>query len=141
VLESRGLRITPNREFFQATPTDAIDALLLVLRDIDRATGNVSSPQSEQNADEAERLREAAWAVAVGADDTLLDIPEAIRLYKLAIAHGSRQADLELGRIYAHQSGLLIVNLALIHLKRTAEANVPRAWAILADAFGRSGSI
>jgi hypothetical protein len=136
VLTDRGLRLTPTREFFEATSTEAINALLTVLQHLGPdADQRDETSLYEGESSEGEQLRQSALAAWLGYEDTLQDVHEAIRLFELAIAHGSKEAHLDIGSIYASEEEVLDQSLAKVHLSKAAAAGVPGAWARLASLF------
>ena len=93
VLDKRGLRVAPNREFFRG----AVSEIIRVIMEI----AGTSPPGDAAGADaSAERLRVAGDCALFGRGDTLQDTGEALRCYKLAAARGSLVAYQRVGEIY-----------------------------------------
>jgi hypothetical protein len=92
-LDRRGLRLSPNREFFYGTPSDIIRVIL----DLADTCREAPSPAPDLS---AERFLEAAETALYGRGESLQDTGEAVRCYKLAAARGSLIAFERLGRIY-----------------------------------------
>src|SRR5262245_15612596 len=93
ILEARGRRLTPSREFFQATSTEAIDALLDVVETLRNDVMSTSDDLTKLSTkvDEAADFLEAARAAWTGDGDSFRDLKEAVRLYQLAIDLGSQE--------------------------------------------------
>jgi hypothetical protein len=91
-LDRRGLRAAPNREFFRGATGDIVRVIL-------QAAG--TAPPSPARRASAERLLAEAEQHLFGLGDTLQDLAEAERLYRLAAARGSLIALERLGAIYA----------------------------------------
>ncbi len=137
LLESQGVRLAANREFFAIEPTDAINA---VIRAKDQLTGSPSAFTGTSTAafgvggdsDEEEfhdpdlldlepsaviaddgpaspweDLLDQAFRHEHGDESTLPDPEEAIRLYKMAAKLGSADAYLRLGELCADAEGIV----------------------------------
>jgi len=93
-LDRRGLRVRPNREFFSGPPSEIIKIILEITDQYGPATRIGPMPC-------ADRLRRAGDSALFGHGDTLQDVGEALRLYKLARAQGSLIAFERMGQIYS----------------------------------------
>ncbi|WP_075793750.1 GIY-YIG nuclease family protein [Massilia putida] len=123
LLESRGFRVSTNREFFNAPVNDVIRAILATPG---AATGEVSPRPATNVPDEKERpawldLMSQAEQHYYGHGDTLEDHAEALRLYKQAIKLGGRIAFAIVGRMYEEGEGSpKNLEEALYHYKQGA---------------------
>jgi hypothetical protein len=93
-LDRRGLRVAVNREFFHGPPSEIIRVIIEVAERTGPAT--IVGPHPS-----ADRLLKAADRALFGQGDTLQDIGEALRLYKLAGARGSLIAFERMGQVYS----------------------------------------
>jgi tetratricopeptide (TPR) repeat protein len=100
-LERRGFREAQNKEFFRAPPSEVVRIILSV------SARSKSTSLNDDVRDVAEKdsrpwtdLLAEADALYNGVDDTIRDVDEAIRVYKLAARMGSPEACRELGSIY-----------------------------------------
>jgi hypothetical protein len=95
ILDSRGMRHMPNREFFRGAIPEIVDVMLHYAQDtgdyITRALGQ-SGPELLVQADR----------YLHGDADTLQDLDEAVRFYQMAARRGSILAYERLGALYAH---------------------------------------
>ena len=104
-LERRGLREAANREFFRATANEVIRAIIAAS---DIARPSLSAGEIyESSVDEpwADLMAEAD-ALSEGLDDTIQDVEEAVRVYKLAARLGAPEACRRLGEIFAYGAGV-----------------------------------
>jgi hypothetical protein len=92
-LDRRGLRVAPNREFFRGATGDIVRVIL-------QAAGTAATAPARRQAS-AEHLLAEAEQHLFGLGETLQDLAEAERLYRLAAARGSLIALERLGAIYA----------------------------------------
>ena len=95
-LDSRGLRISPNREFFGGTASDIIRLVIQAGAEAGFAAGNPPTQASQP----AEAFLAAGDRARYGLGTSLQDTGEAIRCYKLAAARGAIEAWARLGSIY-----------------------------------------
>jgi len=91
-LDRRGLRVAANREFFRGATSDIVRVIL-------EAAGTAKAAPAQRKAS-AERLLAEAEESLFGLGETLRDLAEAERLYRLAAARGSLIALERLGAIY-----------------------------------------
>ncbi len=93
-LDRRGWRLTANREFFRGSPGEIVRVVL----DVAAASGDGPAPPHVAG---AEALLAEADRHLFGQGDTLQDLTEAMRCYRLAAARGSLVALERLGAIHA----------------------------------------
>jgi hypothetical protein len=94
-LERRGLRVAKNREFFRGSPAEIVRLVLDVA-----ATPGVS--RARHSAKTAPELLAEGERHHHGARETLQDLGEALRCYRIAAARGALVAHERLGAIYLH---------------------------------------
>ena len=100
-LEERGFRQAQNREFFRATPNEVIRIMLSVVeRERTSSASNGVQDTSEVSSQPWDDLMNEADALYNGDGDTIQDVDEAIRVYKLAVRMGAPEACRSLGSIY-----------------------------------------
>jgi hypothetical protein len=97
-LDRRHLRVAMNREFFRGSPADIVRLVL----DVAALSGEAPELTPSPNA--------AAWLekgddALFGRGETLQDMTEALRCYRLAVTRGSLVALERLGAIYAQLPG------------------------------------
>lgn len=141
LLSASGYRLSSSREFFTAAPTDAINAILAVIGRADIASVDEPSDagltQADEYVAEVANFIHAADRAYAGSGDTIQDTGEAIRLYKLAIAHGSAWAHYSLGVVYADDEKCADLALSMKHLRKASEQGVLEAQAKLALEYAR----
>jgi hypothetical protein len=143
LLESRGFRVSANREFFNAPVNDVIRAILAT----PGATENrVEIRDSEIAHADNER---PAWLDLMlqadehyyGLDNTLQDYVEALRLYKQAIRLGSPFAYGIVGKMYEDGEGTpKSVEEALSYYKQGASKSDPYCYWRMALVFHKTGN-
>lgn len=141
LLETSGVRLASNREFFTVSAPQAINVVIQALNDIG------SDSQSSIVEDEVffqdellldigsidehkkkpwEDVLDDAYSYLYGLDDELEDTAKAIKLFKLAAKLGSADAYIQLGQLYEDTKGLE-------WLKRGANKGLTECWIMLAE--------
>lgn len=141
LLESEGVRLASNREFFSITASQAIKAVIqaqgrLGVASTDTSTDCTPSAQSNDALDISsasasqpwEKLLEEGHDYLYGNDEKLEDEEKAIALFKTAAKLGSGQAYVRLGECYQGTVGL-------DWIKRGADGGHPECWLFLAAIF------
>jgi TPR repeat protein len=149
VLELRGLRVSSNREFFQADTSEVIRAII-------SAPGRIEvigqDPAVSNNEDEApvsnqvDKLSDLAYTIMseaqsyeFGLRDTLEDKPRAYRLYKQAAKLGVAEAYSRLGDMHRDGEGCQKnLEKALTYYKEAARLGYRLAYAEMAKVFGET---
>lgn len=151
LLESQGVRLSKNREFFSVTPTQAIKAVAQAqarfgsdensgqgvdgeseeYEDPDLSELSVSS--SDNDTEPWESVLDEAHDYDYGSDDVLEDKNKAVEKYKLAAKLGSVQAFLRLGEIYADDFNNKATGVEW--LKRGADRGLMECWVELGNVF------
>lgn len=109
-LESRGARLSNNREFFSISPTIAINAINEAVSTLSASAQQVGENEPAYN-DEGnnsyywQEIHLEADAYYYGNEETIPDIQRAITLYKRAAKLGSEKAYVILADIFASNDG------------------------------------
>lgn len=108
-LEQQGFRVSDNREFFNATMTDAINAILEYKQNIDEKFNDDSILINQVNSDNVIdpwfETENTAFEYYYGFRDKLQDYNEALKYYKQAAKLGSPSAWFNLGEMYQYGKG------------------------------------
>lgn len=106
-LESKGHRINDNREFFNASMTEAINAILEYKRTLDDSDNDNEEVAIVNNNSSVPWLdvEQMANEYFLGSNNRLQDYSEALKYYKQAIKLGSPTACRALGDMYFYGSG------------------------------------
>lgn len=142
-LESKGVRLAQNREFFSITPSDAINAILYAQSNM---TDDITTYDTNEEKylddllnelDESKVLNEnfqsPPWLSTIneadiylnGDEDTIENFQKAIELYKRAANLGSALAFIRIGEAYAIREKY---KEGLDWIKRGAEKGHSRCW-------------
>jgi len=97
-LDRRGLRVANNREFFRANPAEVVRITL------ELAASSGDGPKLRPPAS-VEQLLAEADAFLYGDGESMQDVGEAVRLYRLAATRGSLLATEQLGAICLNMRG------------------------------------
>lgn len=97
-LDRRGLRVAHNREFFRGPPAEIVRVVLQTASQNDAGLPYVPAPSAADLLAEGDRH-------LFGKGETLQDITEALRCYRLAARRGSVVALERLGAVYAQLRG------------------------------------
>src|SRR5688572_16636236 len=95
----------------------------------------MSKRPDDSNVANGEAFRLAATAAHEGGGETLQDSGEAIRLFKLAVACGSHEAEYGLGCLYAEDKEFGDDRLAVKYLLMAAESGHDSGFSRLARFF------
>jgi tetratricopeptide (TPR) repeat protein len=149
--ESRGVRLSTNREFFSVSSTVAINAICEAqtrlgagrsnntITDIgnkpyeDELLSELTISQEESVQEPWESVLEEAENYDYGYGDYLEDHDEAIKLYKNAAKLGSSKAHIRLAELIADSQGDM--DQGIEWLKRGADRGLPDCWLELAKVF------
>lgn len=150
-LESKGVRLAQNREFFSITPSNAINAVIYAQSHLTQGQPPNESEKEVAYADDLLNELEDSpptqpsdqsppWLAVLeeadiyldGDDETLEDMRKAMELYKRAANLGSALAYIRIGEIYARTEKYAE---GLDWVKRGAEKGHKRCWAELASIF------
>jgi hypothetical protein len=143
LLESRGFRVSANREFFNAPVNDVVRAIL--------ATPGVagSNVKTESCDDQRADSDNPAWADVMlqaeanynGHGDTLQDHAEALRLYKQAIKLGYWMALSTVGKMHEDGEGTpKSIDDAISYYKQGASKGDPYCYWRMALVFHKTGN-
>lgn len=151
LLEQKGYRVSPNREFFRAPTNEAVKAVLeaqaalglmpdaaMDLRDNQMVDGDRTCSPGSDDSKAWRQLLAMADDAYYGRGDSLADKPEALRLYKQAARLGSSRASLQLGRIYLADAD---IDNALVNLKEGARGGAIECYAEMAETFARTSQL
>jgi hypothetical protein len=135
-LDRRGLRAAANREFFRGSTTDIVRVVLACTSPADPA------PDSRSQHAAADLLAEGDRHL-FGRGETLQDLAEAVRYYRLARKRGSLVAMERLGVIYMliHTKGDAARRRALGVLKEGAGRGNYFCYCEMASLFARAGHV
>jgi hypothetical protein len=141
-LSARGFRISPNREFFRCPPNDAVHAILDLAEKY--AFGTV--PRLADEAVNAEREYQAGTLIregdahAMGEDDRLQSLAEAMRCYRNAARLGSAEAEQRIGAVFLTLTPSRANRRRVLrHLKTSITLGGGDAWVDMAELFAREG--
>ncbi len=144
LLESQGYRITPNREFFRAPMTVAIDAILLASGQSSASseTGAGDSTPSPAGGGLAKTQGHEPWAALLeeadnaryGSRGEIQDEHAAFRLYERAAQLGAPEAFIALSEMCSHKT-IDGKRKAIDWLREGARKGVRECWAAMADAY------
>jgi len=149
LLESKGRRLSQNREFFAVQPTIAVNAVLEAKRKEERekriydGTSNNDSEISSNELDDHEKLWEVILEEATkyhyGMDDVLEDHERAMQLYKESIKLGAGEAAyVQLAKLCRELNDL---DQAFQWLRFGAEKGLPACWLALTEIEGSTWSV
>lgn len=145
-LESKGLRVSQNREFFSVPVTSAINAVIEAQNtygiskagDLEKDTDTLSHTDdllsdlsAEPPGEPWEEIMAEALIYHIGDDDHLENHDRATHLYKTAAKLGAPQAYLRLAQLFSDSNP----KEARYWAERGAEAGVPECWLELATGF------
>ena len=150
LLESKGRRLSQNREFFSVQPTIAINAILEAKRkeEIEKKlhgdTPDNSNEIYSDNLDDHEKLwkviLEEATKYHYGMDDVLEDHEKAMQLYKEAIKLGAGEAAyIQLAKLC--RETLNDLDQAFQWLRHGTEKGFPACWLALTEIDGSTWSV
>jgi hypothetical protein len=145
-LESKGVRLAANREFFSVSPTVAINAIheaqnkygvsqnsnILTDGDDKAYNDDFLSELSGEFEEPWQSILDEAEIYDYGYGDYLQDYEKAIKLYKNAAKLGSSQAYIRLAELISETEG---AQQGLEWLKRGADNNLPDCWLTLIEVF------
>lgn len=97
-LDRRGMRVAANREFFRGSPAEIVRVVLQVAGECDPSLNIKPVPSGTE-------LLEAGDRHLRGTGETLQDLAEAVRCYRLAVRRGSLVALERLGAVFAQARG------------------------------------
>lgn len=134
LLESEGMRLASNREFFTISAAQAINAIIRIQSDFIGQFSLNSGPASIETEPDFpsplpwERTFDEAEEYLYGLNNTIQDEDKARELFKVAAKLGSGQAYVKLAESYTEKAGL-------DWLRRGADAGHPECWLMLAQVF------
>jgi hypothetical protein len=134
-LDRRGLRAAANREFFRGSPNDIIRVILDVADTAVPGATRRAAPSAADLMQEGDRH-------LFGTGETLQDLAEAVRCYRLAAARGSLLGLERLGTIYAQiANGRADRRRAMRCLKDGARRGNYYCYCEMALLFARDGHL
>lgn len=106
-LESKGYRVSNNREFFNAELTTIINIIIMTKQEFSKNYDGVEnkfdlSSESEQS----DELFKKGYSYYLGDEDTIQDLGKALKLFKQASKLGSLEAFQLLGSMYSEGYGV-----------------------------------
>jgi hypothetical protein len=136
LLETGGSRASSNREFFQTSPTKAINAVHTAERalNVSVSSAGISVPPSAASEPWEQVLKLAeTWHYGLG--NAFVNIGEALKLYKKAARLGSAQACLRIGQLMRHNRKLRNDAEALRYLEQGGSLGLLPCYAELTQYF------
>jgi hypothetical protein len=146
LLENKGYRVSKNREFFEISYKEAIDAVVMAKRHYSENVNDIQSCLNKENVTKSAIKQKEFWKdfyeiaekYYFGKDDELQDYKQALLNYKKARKLGSKEADLKIGIMYTKGEGTKInENKALEFFKKGAQNGINDCFAEMAIIYNK----
>lgn len=137
LLESKGLRLSTNREFFSVSPSEAIAAVKqaeTMLANMNPTSIEETTYFNESGTNPWDNVLKEAIKCDIGHGDTLEDKAKAVEKYKIAARLGSEYAYIQLAAIFSKEYN--DIDRSIEWLKKGAERNLPDCWSTLGGIYG-----